>query len=344
MDPQKLHSLRHPNVPFTASQWSEGQTLHVAAVYSNPVRWRTRRQLFLDFRRHMESCPNVRLYVGEIAYGERPFEVTRPDHPYDFQFRSTHELWHKENLINLVVQRFAPDWQYGAYVDGDVVMTRYDWALESIHLLQHYDWLQLFSHYCDLGPKHEPLRITPSFMQRWTTGDLTREESKRLYRGEPYVVGDGPAKRPGAAATGLAWAFRRNSFEACGGLLDTCVVGSGDWHMAFGLIGLPDEHPQTPELQHCGRAYAESIRIWQNRASRAVRGNVGVLDCLAVHHYHGRKDQRGYSWRWQILRDNDFDPRQDIFRDYQGLWQLHDHKPQLRDAIRAYFRGRNEDV
>jgi hypothetical protein len=44
-----------------------------------------------------------------------------------------------------------------------------------------------------------------------------------------------------------------------------------------------------------------------------------------------------------VLRDNDYDPRTDIARDWQGVYQLTGNKPRLRDQIRAYFRDRNED-
>ncbi|MGH9325436.1 MAG: hypothetical protein ACRD2B_01905, partial [Terriglobia bacterium] len=118
----------HPNVHAAFKSWSEAQTLHVASPYCNPFRWRTRRELFNDFRQHMESSKNIDLYVSEIAYGDRPYEVTNGG---DIQFRSSQELWHKENLINLTVQRFPADWRYGAYVDGDFHFTRNDWALEA---------------------------------------------------------------------------------------------------------------------------------------------------------------------------------------------------------------------
>src|SRR5947209_8766473 len=109
-----MNSYQHPDVHRPWSEWSETQKLHVATPYSNPFRWRTRRELLNDFRRHMAQSPNVVLHVGELAYGDRPFEVTGQD-PNDVQMRTGHELFSKENIINLAVQRFPPDWQYGAY-------------------------------------------------------------------------------------------------------------------------------------------------------------------------------------------------------------------------------------
>jgi hypothetical protein len=37
------------------------------------------------------------------------------------------------------------------------------------------------------------------------------------------------------------------------------------------------------------------------------------------------------------------DPDLDLKRDWQGLWQLTDHNPELRDGLRAYARLRDED-
>ena len=71
------------------------QKLHVAVAYSNPFRWRTRRALLNDFRKHVAACPNIVLHGGELAYSDRPFEVTREDNPLDVQLRTARELWHK---------------------------------------------------------------------------------------------------------------------------------------------------------------------------------------------------------------------------------------------------------
>jgi hypothetical protein len=321
MHQQVNHALAHPNVHYAAGPWSQAQTLHVAAAYSNPQRWNTRRATFNDFRGHIAQAPNVQLHVGELAYGDRPFEVTSPACATDAQFRTVTELWHKENLLNLVVSRFPADWRYGAYVDGDWCFTRRDWALEAVHLLQHYDWVQLFSSYSDLGPDQRPNSVVPGFAYNWRE----RRGTARSYAG---------------GSPGGAWAFRRSAFEACGGLLDFCILGAADWYMACGLAGVTNDH--RAETIHCGPAYREAIATWQRRAG-ALKGNISYLPAHAIHHFHGSKGMRGYASRWQILRDFDFNPNTDIYRDWQGLWQLTPDKPGLRDALRKYFRERNED-
>lgn len=345
------HGLMHPNGTNAHQHWSAEQTLHVASMYSNPCRWKTRTNLFNTFRREFSQMPNIRLYVVELAFGDRPFEVTSSNNPDDLQLRIKDELWLKENALNLMISKFDPTWRYGAYVDGDFTFTRHDIGLETIHMLQHYAWVQMFSTYCDLTHDHKPLRILKSFGSRFVSGELTPEVLSRIQKGLPSSeacyskeMGSQITKgRGGIGTTGAAWAFNRDAFSACGGLLETCILGSGDWHIAFGLAGEPDIHPNVREMNSVGQRYTDSIKIWQSRASRYVNKNVGVVDCHAIHHFHGSKVLRKYEHRWKILRDHDFDPYRDIYKDYQGIYQLNQSKPGLRDAIRAYFKSRNED-
>jgi hypothetical protein len=346
------HYRQHPDAHQPFAEWSERETLHVASAYSNPFRWRARRELANDFRRHMESCANVKFYFGELAYGDRPFEVTdRAQNPLDVQLRTQYELWHKCNILNRVIQTFPPGWRYGAYVDADFHLTRHDWALEAIHQLQHYDWVQCFSSYADLsgelyGQGHRIIRTNNGFAFNyiqnnfsiptgyspggWRTGDID----------DDYYEAAMGVKPRGVGATGGAWAFRRSAFDAVGGLLDKCILGHGDWFMAFGLVGedAPDMH-----IGGYTKDYLDCILSWQRNASR-LKKNIGYVDCFATHHWHGPKMKRAYSSRDLILVKHKFSPTYDLRPDYQGIYQLSPDKPGLRDAIRHYFTSRCEDL
>lgn len=321
------HDVQHLNKSVAHADWAQQQTLHLAVAYSNPLRWNSRQWLFNEFRRHMETLPNIRLYVVELAFGDRPFEVTNKDCPYDIQFRTRSEIWHKENLLNLAIWRFDRDWEYGGWVDGDIAFSKRNVGIETIHQLQHYDWVQMFSQVQDLGPNEEVLNTRPGYCYA-------------LERGLD-VIGKPINQYGWPGSPGFAWAFRRESFEACGGLLDTCILGSGDHHMAVGLSGGDPTHYDT---EYCGEAYKESIETWQARAYRAVKGNIGAVPGLITHSWHGPRPQRGYETRWKILRDFDYNPYKDIHRDDEGVYTLSDQKPGFRDAIRKYFRSRNEDL
>jgi len=220
------------------------------------------------------------------------------------------------NILNLVVQRFPPGWRYGAIIDGDFHMTRRDWALEAIHQLQHYDFVQLF------------FRLFGSFRRALS---LPRDAELRIQLRE--------WSREFGLSSEASHRSRRSAFDAVGGLLDVCILGSADWHMAFGLVGAVDA---PSELQWCSKPYVEAVLRWQERAALLKR-NIGYVDNHAIHYFHGSKVSRSYGSRWHILLDNKYDPRTDISRDWQGVYQFTGNKPRLRDDIRGYFRDRNED-
>jgi hypothetical protein len=138
---------------------------------------------------------------------------------------------------------------------------------------------------------------------------------------------------------GGAWAYRRDAWDAMGGLMDRCIVGAADHHMAQALLDLrqPGEpRGLTPE-------YDRYIDSWSGRAKHAINRDVGLVPGLAVHYWHGKIANRKYQDRPRIRERNHYDPLVDVSYDSQGVLQLTGQKPQLRDDLRAYFSDRNED-
>lgn len=346
---------QHPDVPAAASHWSERQVLHIASAYSNPFRWQTRRELANDFRRHVAHMPNAVLHMVELAYGDRPFEVTDRSNPNDIQLRTRHELFHKENLLNLAVRSFPPDWKWGSIADADFHFTRHDVALETIHQLQHYDWVQMFSSYLNLtgeatpGAGHRPAgQVSNGFAYSFVRNGNRLPDGYAGGWAEPPRSADQPQiPLPWVGAPGGAWAFRRSAFDAVGGLLERCILGSADWFMAFGLSG---QITDTKVERRLGKrsdlyrpSYLEYIRSWQRRAKAAFGGNIGYVDSFATHHFHGPMVKRGYADRDSILIANEFCPVSDVYPDWQGVLQLTDDKPSLGAGVRGYFLSRVED-
>lgn len=304
--------------------------LYVVTMVSNPVRFRSRWKLYEDFARHVEHAGAV-LHTAEIAFGDRDFALTEPDNPRHLQLRTSHELWHKENALNLAIQRLPADWKYVAWIDADVSFARHDWADETLHALQHYAVVQMWSHAQDLGPNHELLSTHQSFAY-CHTHQLPESPGNGCYSKKRNRIVN-------LYHPGYAWAARREAIDAVGGLLDHCILGSADNHMACALIGCVDESLQ-PGLSP---RYALLLQQWQARAERHIQRNVGYVPGTVLHHWHGSKESRRYLDRWKILISTGFDPDLDLKRDRQGPWQLTDRSVELRDKLRAYFRQRDED-
>lgn len=296
--------------------------LHIVTVIFNQNRYASRYRLYHGFEKHCADAGAV-LHTVEIALRDRHHEITNPDDPCHIQLRTESELWYKENGGNVGLSWLPNDWEYVAFVDADFLFTRPDWVTETVHMLQHYDAVQMFSNLTYLDPNHRVHNQMNGFVY------LHMNQSAKL-----------PKHYGHRGAVGGAWAYRRSALEKLGGLLDVCILGSADWHMAFALAMRDDVHPEMkfdaiPQ-------YVKAIQDWRERA-RDLRGNIGYVDGNAVHHWHGPLKNRGYDTRWKILTDNNFDPYLDLSRDWQGLINLTKHKPKLRDDIRGYFRRRNED-
>lgn len=300
-----------------------GEVLHIIVPINNYARFKRRYELYWKFRAEIEALPHVRLYTVEIAFGDRPFMVTDEHNPRDLQLRTREELWHKENSINLAVQRLPADWKYVAWIDGDIEFHNKDFAAETIQQLQHYDVVQLFQTVCNLGPTGQIISTWKSFCYQYV-------------RGAPYNRNKGyEFWHPG-----FAWAATRSAWNKMGGLIDFAILGAGDHHMALSLIGKGSDSLPGGVTD----AYRARIMDFQMRCERHIRRNIGYVDGTIMHNWHGSFKKRKYIERWDIITKNKFDPNLDIKRDWQGLFIMDaDEKIGLRDGIRSYFRQRNED-
>ena len=353
-----MSQLLHANVHREWSNWSEQERLHVIGGYFNPFRFRRRRELFNEFARQMQQSPNVVFWPVEVAFGARPFEVTEAGHPQHVQLRTSDVMWFKENAIDIGVQRIPVTEKYLAYVDGDVTFSRYDWALEAIHLLQHYHFVQLFSSFTFNYLDHRPTHQHPGYAYIYceyppAPGDL---HGGNAYRKQVVVrtYRDGynpdPPKPPKPirnlnwpGAPGLGWAFTRTGFNLVGGMMDKCILGSADWHMALGLTGDEARGASVKDGHGTGDAYNNEIGRWQRQAYSEIKGKIGYLQNLLIHHWHGDHGNRQYSTRWEILDRNQFDPSVDVMYDSQGLLRWKGNKPQLERDVYRYFIQRDDD-
>jgi hypothetical protein len=313
----------------------------VVTVLSNPVRYKRRYQLYGHFKDMCEAA-GVRLVTVELAFGDRPFMITDAMNPNHLQLRTVEELWHKENMGNLGAQhaaRLDPKIKQIAWIDGDLrpMCPARQWFEETWHELQHYQFVQMYESIMNLDSEHNPLNgPSLSFMGSYMRGA----------RATPSITSAGGYVTPGSfwlGSPGGAWAANIDAYNQVGGLIDFCALGSGDWHMAQGLLGILE--PGKGETWSPG--YSKKLYDWQLRALRWIKKDVGVVKGGITHDHHGPMQFRYYVSRKDILVRHQYDPHTDLKQDHQGLWQLEtwdERQINLRDAVRSYFRARMEDV
>lgn len=272
----------------------------------------------------MEKTPNVIFYVVEAAFGDRQFEIIDKTNPRHLGLHTDESIWIKENMINLGVRYLFPkDWRYMAWVDGDVFFDHPGWALETIHQLQHFNVIQPWQNCLDLGFRGGVMQTFDSFGYIDQCG-----HPKQKNPADPYKY----------AHSGFGWACTRAFWEGAQGLMDFCILGSADHHMAWAMINDVD----ATIHQKMVPSFFRKCHEWQSKVIPFSKSEVGFVPGFLKHSFHGRKTLRKYRERWQILIDFKFDPEKDLAYDTQGLIRLVG-KPGLEKAIRQYNLNRNED-
>jgi len=310
--------------------------LHVIAVFFNFQRFRNPVVNFFKFEQHMKEL-GVTLHVVELVLGSSPFEVTSPQNPLHTQLRTDTEFFQKENLINIGVRRAIrafPDLEKFAWIDSDVTFFNPYVIEETLYKLDRHPVVQMWEKALDMGPDGTPMEIdTPAGKQMLVQGFPACKargiEDIQGFRGVNYHPG-------------YAWAMRRIVWERLGGLYEHAILGAADHQMAHAFNGNPSGgiHGLASE------GYKKDATNWGERATALIRGDVGYVSGLIHHAWHGRKGDRKYVERWAIMVDTGFDPAVDLVRDdFQwGLLKLTQRSPELRDRVRGYFYGRNEDA
>lgn len=307
---------------------------HVVTCISNPIRFKSRNRLFADWLQHMRDS-GIEPWVIEMAHDDRPFEITDPANPRHIQVSGKSELFHKENLINIAVSKFPSDWETMAYIDADVQFYRKDWTREIVEQLKHYQILQPWSEAVDTGPNGETFAVARSFCSRY------------IATGRPAA----PQNYNDYWHTGYAWAMRREAWHQLGGLLDIAILGSADFYMGWALLGLLDKnlYCDVASIPHrkigFQQNYINRLMQWQDRA-KGLKRSIGIVPGTLFHSFHGKKRDRQYNSRENILIDNKYDPDMDLTRNFQHVWELrveNERQIRLRDGIMGYLRSRSED-
>ena len=313
------------------------EPLYVITPIFNPHRYRSRWKHYTNFEKHIIESGAI-LVVIEATFGARAKVITeRVSYKHIIlHVRVSHlsEIWLKENLINIAFAHLPEDWKYVCWVDADIQFMRPDWVGETLHQLQRFAMVQMFSQIAQLSPTNEIIGTGPSFM----AGYLKAYKAAKVGKANTYTDGI-ITKLEWQGAPGGAWAATREAIDHLGGLIDCVILGSGDYFMSLGLLGALEIDVRIGYHNY----FMEELLTWQERAVRYLKKNIGLVPGMITHAWHGKMSDRGYGDRWKILVKHNFNPRVDLKKDSSGVYQLTDEKPDLRDDIRIYFSQRNED-
>lgn len=300
--------------------------LHVVIVISNPCLYARRYVLIKEFIKRVEmEETNVLLYVVELCYKNQKFIITDKNNKRHLQLKTdTAPIWHKENMINLGIQKLLPaDWKAVAWIDSDLEFENTTWAVDTLKVLNgSKDVVQIFSHCVDMDIHGQTMLIASSFCNQYI---------KKI----PYICNSN--RTIDFWHPGYAWACTRKAYEKMGGIYEKAILGSGDNIVALCLIGngVKSINPLSSD------DYIKSVMEFQDKVKRL---RIGYIPGVIRHYFHGSKKNRKYMDRWRILLNYGFEPSKHLTKDEQGLLiPSQECPPDMLKLIYNYFSERNED-
>ena len=301
--------------------------LYVLTTYFNPCHYKVRPKQYKDFKSKIKSCSsqNVQLITIECAFGGDNFEVTSHELT-DIQVRAPHPLFLKENLLNIAINKLQAFGKLNspchvAWIDFDIILIDPEWVQKIRTSLKSHSIVQIFKKCQCLGIHNEISEEKTSFASNLLIDPFGLQSS--------------------SIETGYGWATTNENLLSLGGLYEGNILGLGDQHMAYALIG--NFNGGFDQKIKMSAGYEKSVFEWMKKVENVFQKSVGYVDMMIRHKWHGNPSSRNTSFRWELLSQAYFDPNTDLEVTKDGTLKIKDEREGLQNDIRKWFQARNED-
>jgi hypothetical protein len=290
--------------------------LNVITVYYNYCQYQSRFQVSKDFIERYQNHPQINLFVVELVYQNQDFVLTNKENQNHLQLRTEHPLWHKENLINIGIQRLLPkDWKYVAWIDCNLEFENNDFIEKTLEKLKNNDFVQMFS------------------LIKYK--DKCKNTTEQFYSFVYSVLNN---RFDFSSKPGGAWACTYEGYQKIGKLFDKSLCES-DCILAHALALKRNyyfrEKKDVIYLNHVHQ-YVQNI----------VNNNISVscVNNIVSYFWHGNQDVRKYHlFRKQMIVKYHYNPGYFSYDNSGVLVPSNNCSSQILDYIKAYFNARKED-
>jgi hypothetical protein len=289
--------------------------LAVVSCFFNPCNYRSLKTNYLRFSEQF-AIQGVPHFSIELAFDDAPFFLKGGTNVV--QVRSSHILWHKERLLNILLRHVPEEFDKIAWVDADVLFADPKWWEAASERLELYPLVQLFEVAMFLGKEGQQSGRTIGIARVVRGGEMPTS----CHCGHP----------------GFAWAARRTLLHRHG-FHDVRILGGGDSDMAIAMYGIWED----PFLDDGGALFRKKRMAWMEPFWREVQGRVGYVPGSIQHMWHGPLGNRRYQERSKWLIECQYDPDRDVRISEEGLWEWTGANPRLEEKVRNYFADRRED-
>lgn len=287
--------------------------LNVIAVYYNYCNYKSRHQVSKKFIDKYQYHPNINLYLIELAYEEKEFVLTDKNNKNHLQLRTKNPLWHKENLINIGINKLLPEnWNSIAWIDCNIEFENDDFIEKTLEKLQQYDFVQMFS---TIKYKNSDNQIDTYYS---------------------FMYNNDLSSKPGGA-----WACTKIGYDKIGKLFDKSLCES-DCILAHALKFKKSYYKKNNNNKN--NKYLDCV---SNYVDNIIKNNITVsyVNNIIIYFWHGNQENRNYHiFRKKMIIDLQYDP-DSFFYDSDGVLIPNDNCDiQILDYIKKYFYDRKEDM
>jgi hypothetical protein len=289
-----------------------GQRLVAVTPYYNPCGYWNRYYNYWEFALSLAK-QGIELVTGEVVDRRGQGELRN-----SIKFRANSVMWHKERLVNLLVKQLPATCDRVAWVDCDLIW-KHAWQNRANEILDKYPLVQLFDRivFMDDKARRSTENARYGFARAWM-------ECRPSYPSSNHPPGG-------------AWAADRILFEKFGGLYDRLVSGGADCFCAGAFI---NAQLHNPVLAKCNRAVMEDYADYARDVGKYTRGDIGYLNEIAWHLWHGNRENKQYQERMDAMMK--VNPRKHLEVSESGLYQWAGGANLDKD-FKRYFQNRKED-
>lgn len=237
------------------------------------------------------------------------------------KYEIRHPISLQDNLINVGIKKIPTDWQYVAWVDSDVVFNNQDWADNILKELRKKDIVHCFKEADFLNKDGEPFNFN--------------------FLSECYIylnkIKDLEINQKGHC--GFAWAFKRSFYEQMEEIFDYSIIGSNDTVMSLVVLKKPLEDYFSKSGY--SKEYIDLVTKYYNRKKEI---KFAYANNKITHLWHGDISHRHYSLRKNILKKYQFNPKQHILKNRQGIIELTEKGLIMLPYIKDYFKLKEKEL
>jgi hypothetical protein len=275
----------------------------------------------VNFRKPVQNCFNFLKYTVNKAFSADDFFFAQIDYGNELDIsdyvkrdnrisiKTESILWHKERLLNLLVEKFklTEKYKYICWLDTDIIFEK------RIIVPKDFDAIAFQPYEYSFRPK----------------------EDRDIDYSKPFFMGVNRLEcfcKNKDGDKGLSWAVESEYLDEIGGFFDYGIVGGGDTFFLKRVFG-EKYHTRCKGLDQEINTYAENSQI--------KKKEINYLDNSVYHQYHGKEGNRQYSERIKILIENNYVPQDDLIIEKSGLYRL--KNKDFEAQIKKFFTQRKED-